>query len=188
MGAPSGLAPIAFSSRARGARVASRSFYLDLSLLEDYWLQRKYHHTLSAPLMYALDEALSAVEEEGLEARYARHQRHHEALAAGLEAIGLSLLPPQGERLWTLNTVRVPDGVDEAAVRQQLLRDFNMEIGAGLGPLAGKIWRVGIMGAGSTLTNVLLFLTALERVLGQAGYRKAGPGGAAAAAEAAIAR
>lgn len=188
LGAPSGLAPIAFSSRARGARVASRSFYLDLSLLEDYWLQRKYHHTLSAPLMYALDEALSAVEEEGLEARYARHQRHHEALAAGLEAIGLSLLPPQGERLWTLNTVRVPDGVDEGAVRQQLLRDFNMEIGAGLGPLAGKIWRVGIMGAGSTLTNVLLFLTALERVLGQAGYRKAGPGGAAAAAEAAIAR
>lgn len=188
LGAPSGLAPIAFSSRARGARVPSRSFYLDLSLLEDYWVQRKYHHTLSAPLMYALDEALSAIEEEGLEARYARHQRHHEALAAGLEAIGLSLFPPAGERLWTLNTIRVPAGVDEAAVRRQLLQDFNMEIGAGLGPLAGKIWRVGIMGAGSTLTNVLLFLTALERVLGQAGYRKAGRGGAAAAAEAAIAR
>jgi alanine-glyoxylate transaminase/serine-glyoxylate transaminase/serine-pyruvate transaminase len=188
LGAPSGLAPIAFSARARAARVPSRSFYLDLSLLEDYWLQRKYHHTLSAPLMYALDEALSAVEEEGLDARYARHQRHHEALAAGLEAIGLSLLPPQGERLWTLNTVRVPAGVDEAAVRRELLQDFDMEIGAGLGPLAGKIWRVGLMGAGSTMSNVLLFLAALERVLGRAGYRKAGPGGAAAAAEAAIAR
>jgi len=188
LGAPSGLAPIAFSARARGARVRSRSFYLDLSLLEDYWLQRKYHHTLSAPLIYALDEALSAVEEEGLEARYARHQRHHEALLAGLEAIGLSLLPPPGERLWTLNTVRVPAGVDEVAVRRELLQDFNMEIGAGLGPLAGKIWRVGLMGAGSTLTNVLLFLTALERVLGHAGYRNSGPGGAAAAAEAAFAR
>ena len=188
LGAPSGLAPIAFSSQARGSRVPSRSFYLDLSLLEDYWLQRKYHHTLSAPLMYALDEALSAIEEEGLEARYARHQRHHEALAAGLEAMGLSLLPPVGERLWTLNTVRVPAGVDEAAVRRELLQDFNMEIGAGLGPLAGKIWRVGIMGAGSTLTNVLLFLTALERVLSHAGHRPAASGGAAAAAEAAIAR
>jgi alanine-glyoxylate transaminase/serine-glyoxylate transaminase/serine-pyruvate transaminase len=186
LGAPSGLAPIAFSSRARGSRVPSRSFYLDLSLLEDYWLQRKYHHTLSAPLMYALDEALSAIEEEGLEARYARHQRHHEALAAGLAAMGLSLLPPSGERLWTLNTVRVPAGVDEAAVRRELLQDFNMEIGAGLGPLAGKIWRVGIMGAGSTLTNVLLFLTALERVLGHVGYQQSASGGAAAAAEAAI--
>jgi len=188
LGAPSGLAPIAFSSRARGARVPSRSFYLDLSLLEDYWLQRKYHHTLSAPLMYALHEALSAVEEEGVEARYERHRRHHEALAAGLQAMGLSLLPPKGERLWTLNTVCVPAGVDEAAVRRELLQDFNMEIGAGLGPLAGRIWRVGIMGAGSTLTNVLLFLTALERVLEHGGYQKSGPGGAAAAAEAAIAR
>ncbi|MEO7274937.1 MAG: alanine--glyoxylate aminotransferase family protein [Vicinamibacterales bacterium] len=188
LGAPSGLAPMAFSAHARASRVPSRSFYLDLSLLEDYWLQRKYHHTLSAPLMYALDEALSAVEEEGLEARYARHQRHHEALASGLEAIGLALLPPPGERLWTLNTVRVPAGVDEAAVRRELLQDFNMEIGAGLGPLAGKIWRVGLMGAGSTLSNVLLFLTALERVLAHAGHPPSASGGAAAAAEAAIAR
>src|SRR3954447_4425153 len=187
LGAPSGLAPIAFSSRARGARVPSRSFYLDLSLLEDYWLQRKYHHTLSAPLMYALDEALAAVEEEGLEARYARHQRHHEALAAGLEAIGLSLLPPPGERLWTLNTVRVPAGVDEAAVRRELLQDFDMEIGAGLGPLAGKIWRVGLMGAGSTMSNILLFLSAFERVLRASGYRVESESAALAAAERVVA-
>ena len=99
------------------------------------------------------------VEEEGLEARWARHERNHLALAAGLEALGLSLLPPAGERLWTLNAVTVPDGVDEAAVRRRLLDEFSIEIGAGLGPLAGRIWRVGLMGSGSTLANVLLFLT-----------------------------
>jgi alanine-glyoxylate transaminase/serine-glyoxylate transaminase/serine-pyruvate transaminase len=188
LGAPSGLAPISFSARARASRAPSRSFYLDAALLEDYWLNRKYHHTLSAPLMYALAEALVSAEEEGLEARYARHQRHHEALAAGLAALGLSLLPPAGEQLWTVNAVRVPEGVDEAAVRRDLLQSFNIEIGAGLGPLAGRIWRVGLMGAGSTLANVLLFLTALERVLGHAGYRSAGSGAATAAAEAAVAR
>jgi alanine-glyoxylate transaminase / serine-glyoxylate transaminase / serine-pyruvate transaminase len=188
LGAPSGLAPISLSARARAARVPSRSFYLDMALLEDYWVHRKYHHTLSAPLIYALQEALAAVEEEGLEARHARHRRHHDALAAGLAAIGVSLLPPEGERLWTLNAVRVPDGVDEAAVRRELLQTFNMEIGAGLGPLAGRIWRVGIMGAGSTLANVLLFLTALERVLSASGHRGVAHGAAAAAAEAAVAR
>lgn len=188
LGAPSGFAPISMSPRARAARPASRSFYLDLGLIEDYWVNRKYHHTLSAPLIYALQEALAAVEEEGLEAREERHRRHHEALAAGLAAMGVSLLPPEGERLWTLNAVRVPDGVDEAAVRRELLATFNMEIGAGLGPLAGRIWRVGIMGAGSTLSNVLLFLTALERVLAAAGHRGAAQGAAAAAAEAAVAR
>jgi alanine-glyoxylate transaminase/serine-glyoxylate transaminase/serine-pyruvate transaminase len=187
LGAPSGFAPISISPRGRAARPASRSFYLDLALIEDYWVNRKYHHTLSAPLIYALQEALAAVEEEGLEARQERHRRHHEALAAGLAAMGVSLLPPEGERLWTLNAVRVPDGVDEAAVRRELLETFNMEIGAGLGPLAGRIWRVGIMGAGSTLSNVLLFLTALERVLAAAGHRRAAHGAASAAAEAAVA-
>jgi alanine-glyoxylate transaminase/serine-glyoxylate transaminase/serine-pyruvate transaminase len=187
LGAPSGLAPLTFSSRALAARVPSRSFYLDLALLEDYWVRRKYHHTLSAPLMYALREALTIVEEEGLEARWARHERNHLALAAGLDAMGLSLLPPEGERLWTLNAVRVPDGVDEAAVRRQLLADFNMEIGAGLGPLAGRIWRVGLMGAGSTLSNVLLFLTSLDRVLRASGYSTRPCGEAFTAAEAAAA-
>jgi alanine-glyoxylate transaminase/serine-glyoxylate transaminase/serine-pyruvate transaminase len=185
LGAPSGMAPLSFSARALGKRVASRSFYLDLALLEDYWVRRKYHHTISAPLVYALREALMVVDEEGLEARWARHRRNHLALAAGLGALGLSLLPPAPERLWTLNAIRVPEGVNEAEVRRRLLEEFSIEIGAGLGPLAGRIWRVGLMGAGSTLSNVLLFLTALERVLSSAGYRTASTSAAVAAAESA---
>ena len=175
-------AAVVLAARAREA-VTSRSFYLDLALLEDYWVRRKYHHTISATLVYALREALAVVEEEGLEARWARHERNHRALAAGLEALGLSLLPPAGERLWTLNAVSVPEGVDEAAVRRRLLDEFNIEIGAGLGPLAGRIWRVGLMGASSTLANVLLFLTALERVLSASGYRRRRPPRHATAAE-----
>jgi len=187
LGAPSGLAPITFSRRALENKSASRSFYLDLGLLEDFWVRRKYHHTISASLIYALHEALAVVEEEGLEARWARHRRHHEALAAGLEALGVSLLPPRSERLWTLNAVRVPDGVDEAAVRRRLLDEFGMEIGAGLGPLAGKIWRVGLMGAGSTLANILLFLSAFERVLRASGYQVESESAALAAAERVVA-
>ena len=183
LGAPSGMAPLSFSARALAKKVKSRSFYLDLALLEDYWVRRKYHHTISAPLVYAVREALTVVEEEGREQRWARHERNHRALAAGLEALGLSLLPPAGERLWTLNAVKVPDGVDEAAVRRRLLDEFSIEIGAGLGPLAGRIWRVGLMGAGSTLANVLLFLTALERVLSASGYKASSATAAATAAE-----
>jgi alanine-glyoxylate transaminase/serine-glyoxylate transaminase/serine-pyruvate transaminase len=171
LGAPSGLAPITFSSRARQRRVACRSFYFDITLLEDYWLGRKYHHTISAPLVYALREALTSIEEEGLEARFGRHRANHLALVAGLEALGLDLLPPPDERLWTLNAVRVPDGIDEALVRRELLERFNIEIGAGLGPLAGRIWRVGLMGSGSSPANVTLFLDGLERTLAAAGHR-----------------
>lgn len=184
LGAPPGLAPLMFSARALDVRTPSRSFYLDLGLLEDYWVRRKYHHTISAPLVFALHEALVAVEEEGLEARWERHRRHHLALAAGLDALGVSLLPPADERLWTLNAVRVPDGINEAAVRRRLLDEFSIEIGAGLGPLAGRIWRVGLMGSGSTMSNVLLFLTALERVLRAEGYRGGAASAAVAAAEA----
>jgi alanine-glyoxylate transaminase/serine-glyoxylate transaminase/serine-pyruvate transaminase len=187
LGAPSGMAPISFSARALSKKVASRSFYFDLALLEDYWLRRKYHHTISAPLVYAVREALAVVEEEGLDARWSRHRRNHVALAAGLEALGLSLLPPAPERLWTLNAVRVPDGVDEAVVRRRLLEEFNIEIGAGLGPLTGRIWRVGLMGAGSTLSNVMLFLTALERVLSATGHRGVSGSAAVTAAESAAA-
>jgi alanine-glyoxylate transaminase / serine-glyoxylate transaminase / serine-pyruvate transaminase len=183
LGAPSGLSPMTFSARALEARTPSRSFYLDLSLLEDYWVRRKYHHTISAPLVFALHEALTAIEEEGLEPRWERHRRNHLALAAGLDALGLMLLPPEPERLWTLNAVRVPDGIDEATVRRQLLDEFAIEIGAGLGPLAGRIWRVGLMGSGSTLANVLLFLTALEHVLRRSGYRGGSASTAVAAAE-----
>ena len=183
IGAPSGVAPIAVSGPARDRLVQCRSFYLDLKLLEDYWVNRKYHHTMCSSLIYALREALLMVEEEGLESRYARHERHHKALAAGIEAMGLSLLPPPTERLWTLNTIRVPGGVDEAAVRRTLLTTFNLEVGAGLGPLAGKIWRVGLMGASSTPQTLLQFLAALESALGTNGHTvPAGAGVAAASA------
>lgn len=185
VGAPPGLAPVAIAAPARARAVPCRSFYFDLRLLEEYWLNRKYHHTMSASLVYALREALLMIDEEGLEARWARHERHHRVLAAGLEGLGLSLLPPGGERLWTLNAVRVPDGVDEAAVRRLLLEGFNLEVGAGLGPLAGKIWRVGLMGAGSMPQTVLLFLAALEAALAAHGYRVP-PGGGTAAATAAL--
>ena len=186
LGAPSGMAPITFSPRALERRVPPRTFYLDAALLEDYWVRRKYHHTLSSPLAFALREALTAVEEEGLEARWARHERIHLALVAGLDALGLSLMPPPNERLWTLNAIRVPEGVDEAAVRRRLLDEFSIEIGAGLGPLAGRIWRVGLMGSGATLANVLLFLSAFERCLRTAGYTP--PEGSAAVAAANAAR
>jgi alanine-glyoxylate transaminase/serine-glyoxylate transaminase/serine-pyruvate transaminase len=163
------MAPITFSPRVL-ALGSGRNFYLDVRLLQDYWIGHKYHHTISAPLVYALYEALVAIEDEGLEQRWARHRRHHHVLAAGLGAMRLELLPPQAERLWTLNAVCVPDGVDESAVRRLLLEEFELEVGAGLGPLAGRIWRVGLMGAGSSSQLVLLFLSALERALQAQGY------------------
>jgi alanine-glyoxylate transaminase/serine-glyoxylate transaminase/serine-pyruvate transaminase len=184
IGAPSGLAPLAISGAARERLVKCRSFYLDVKLLEDYWVGRKYHHTMSTSLIYALREALLMVEEEGLAARYARHERHHHAFAAGIDAMGLSLLPPPGERLWTLNTVRVPTGVDEAAIRKTLLATYNIEVGAGLGPLAGKIWRIGLMGASSTPQTILQFLAALEGALVTHGHRVPEGAGVAAASAA----
>lgn len=165
IGAPSGMAPVTFGPRALARRVDCRSFYFDLRLLEDYWLRRKYHHTLCSTVLVAVHEALTEVEDEGLEARWARHESCHRALVDGLKSLGLGLLPPEGDRLWNLNAVRVPDGVDEATVRQHLLREGSIEIGAGLGPLAGKIWRVGIMGAGATPEIVAQFLAALELAL-----------------------
>ena len=159
-----------FSARARafGKSTPSRSFYLDVALLEDFWLNRKYHHTISAPLVYALQEALAVIEEEGLEARWARHKANHQELAARLELIDLKMLPPPAERLWSLNAVVVPAGVDEARVRTHVREQFNIEIGAGLGPLAGKIWRIGLMGAGSTRANVSLLNDALIGALSPA--------------------
>ena len=169
LGAPSGLAPIVFTPRALERRVRCRSFYLDLGLLEDFWVRRKYHHTMSSTLVYALDEALAMIEEEGLEARWARHEANHHAFVDGLASLDLSLLPARHQRLWTLNAVRVPEGVDEAAVRRRLLDEYSIEIGAGLGPLAGKIWRIGLMGAGSERRLVVLLLGALERALAAEG-------------------
>jgi len=154
LGAPAGLAPIVFAPRALARRVPCRSFYLDLALLEEYWVRRKYHHTISAPLIYALDAALEEVEAERLEPRWNRHEHVHDTLVAGLDRLNLSLLPGEADRLWNLNAVRVPAGTNDGAVRTQLRLRHNIEIGAGLGPLSGKIWRMGFMGSGATLTNV----------------------------------
>jgi alanine-glyoxylate transaminase/serine-glyoxylate transaminase/serine-pyruvate transaminase len=165
LGAPSGLSPVTLAPRALERRVTCRSFYFDLALLEDYWLRRKYHHTISAPLVYALSTALDEVLEEGLETRWHRHERVHHALSSAMASIGLSFLPPDGERLWNLNAVRVPAGVDDAAVRACLLQTHHIEIGAGLGPLAGKIWRIGLMGSGATASNVERVTHALSDAL-----------------------
>ena len=165
LGAPSGMSPIVFSPRALAKKVTCRSFYFDVTLLEDYWVRRKYHHTMSASLVYALQAALAGVEEEGLQTRWARHERHHLAFVAALDRMGLTLLPREGERLWTLNAVAVPPGVDDAAVRKVLLQTFNIEIGAGLGPLAGKVFRVGLMGTSSSQELVDLLSGALEKAM-----------------------
>lgn len=164
LGAPSGLAPVLFTPRALARKVKCRSFYFDLDLLDAYWSGRKYHHTMSAPLLWALHAALSEVETEGLGVRHQRHFANHRLLASGLEAMGWSLLPAAPDRAWSLNAVNVPAGVDDAAVRKALLTQKRIEIGAGLGPLAGKIFRVGLMGAGSTQENVDLVLSALDEV------------------------
>jgi len=173
---PPGLAPITFSEQAlekvRRRKTKVRSWYLDVSLIEQYWgTERTYHHTAPILMNYALREALRIVIEEGLEARWRRHELNARALWAGLEAMGLEMLVQPEHRMWTLTTVKVPEGVDEARVRSRLLNEFNIEIGAGFGPLKGKIWRVGLMGASSTRNNVLLFLAALEALLRREGVR-----------------
>ena len=165
LGAPSGLSPIAFSRRALDRRVKCRSFSLDVDLLEAYWKERKYHHTISAPLVYAVHTALEEVEEEGLDRRWARHERVHGALVDGLRPLNMTLLPPPGERLWSLNAVQVPSKVDEAAVRRYLLDRHDIEIGAGLAALAGRIWRIGLMGSGATAANVTRVITALGEAI-----------------------
>jgi alanine-glyoxylate transaminase/serine-glyoxylate transaminase/serine-pyruvate transaminase len=184
LGAPSGLAPILFAPAALARKVPSRSFYLDIGLLQEYWEGKKYHHTMSASLVYALDEALKVIEDEGIEARWARHATAHRMFVAAIQAMGLSMLVPEPERLWTLNTVRIPAGLDDAAVRRDLRETFNVEIGAGMGPLAGRIWRVGLMGAGATPTHVLLLVSALEGAVSRCGHRVP-PGAGTAAAVAA---
>jgi len=165
LGAPSGLSPVTFSARALERRVPCRNFYLDLGLLRDYWVGHKYHHTISAPLVYALSEALAELEEEGLDARWSRHEHVHKSFVEAAGTLGLSLLPPVAERLWALNGVRIPDGLDEAAIRRNLLQRHDIEIGAGLGPLAGKIWRIGLMGSGATVANVERLTSALKQSL-----------------------
>lgn len=187
---PPGLAPVTFGPRAveaiRARRTKVQSWYLDLTMLERYWgEERVYHHTAPISMNYALREALRLIEEEGLEERFRRHERNHRMLAAGLEALGLSLAAEPGHRLWMLNAVRVPDGVDEARVRRRLLAEAGIEIGGGLGPLKGKIWRIGLMGESSRREHVLALLAALEDALGAEGRRACSPGASVAAALAA---
>jgi alanine-glyoxylate transaminase/serine-glyoxylate transaminase/serine-pyruvate transaminase len=182
---PPGLAPLTFGPRAADAlhrrRTKVQSWYLDLTMIERYWGdERVYHHTAPISMNYALLEALRLVDEEGLEARWTRHERHHQALKAGLAAMGIELAAQEGHQLWTLNSVRIPNGVDDAAVRKALLEEYGLEIGGGLGPLKGQVWRIGLMGESSTEANVLLVLSALERLLPRFGY--AVPRGAGVAA------
>jgi len=170
LSAPPGLSPVTLSARAmekvEGRTTKPCAFYLDLTLLERYWGgDRAYHHTAPVSSVFALYEALGIVFEEGLDERFARHRRVHEALVSGLSERGLSLLGRENHRLPMLNAVAVPDGTDEADVRRRLLAEHGIEIGAGLGPLAGKIWRVGIMGASCTEEHVDRFLAALDEAL-----------------------
>lgn len=182
---PPGLAPVSFSPRALAALDARKtkvaSWYLDLSMVRNYWgQQRAYHHTAPINMNYALREALRLVFEEGLEARHARHLKNHLALQAGIAALGLSYAVPFTHCLPMLNAVQIPAGVDDAKVRGQLLKEFGIEIGGGLGSMKGKVWRIGLMGEASCARNVLLVLAALEKALGDQGY--AVPAGAGVAA------
>jgi len=188
LSAPPGLSPVSFSKRAADAISARQtpvnSWFLDLSLVMSYWSgdgARSYHHTAPVNAMYGLHEALVMFEEEGMQACFDRHAHMHKALVAGFEAMGLSMLVPADERLYQLNTVRIPDGVDEAEIRRHLLTAYGLEIGAGLGPLAGKVWRVGLMGTAATAKNVLLCLTALEDGLARQQVRLDRGAGVAAA-------
>ncbi len=167
-----GLSPVTFSDRAleavKSRKTPVQSWFLDLNLVLGYWgsgAQRTYHHTAPVNSLYALHEALLILREEGLENAWARHELNHRALKAGLEAMGIGFVVKEGDRLPQLNAVTVPEGVDEAAVRRTLLEEFNLEIGAGLGVLAGKVWRIGLMGHASNRRNVLFCLAALESVL-----------------------
>jgi len=171
-----GLAPVSFNERAlekvRHRRTRVQSWFMDLSLVMGYWgegAKRAYHHTAPINALYALHEALLILKEEGLDNAWARHRHNHQVLKAGLEAMGLEFVVREADRLPQLNAVSIPDGVDDAAVRSRLLNDYNLEIGAGLGALAGKVWRIGLMGHSSRTENILLCVAALESVLGDMG-------------------
>jgi alanine-glyoxylate transaminase/serine-glyoxylate transaminase/serine-pyruvate transaminase len=172
---PPGLSPVSFSPRAMevvmGRKTKVQSWYLDVSMLANYWGQnRVYHHTGPINMTYGLYEALRLVLEEGLDNCFARHRKNHEALKAGLAAIGIRYSTQEGNILPQLNAVNVPEGVDEATVRNALLNRFGIEIGAGLGAYKGKVWRVGLMGYGSRPVNVLMFLASLEQLLAEQDY------------------
>mgnify|MGYP002528076473 CR=1 FL=1 len=169
---PPGLAPISFNERAvdvvLNRKTPVQSWYLDLSMLARYWGDdRVYHHTAPINMTYGLYEALRVVHEEGLSACFARHQLQHRALKAGLAALGIEYAAQEGHQLPMLNAVHIPSGVDDAAMRCDLLQRFGIEIGAGLGAFKGKVWRIGLMGHGARPNNVLMFLAALEQLLSE---------------------
>jgi len=169
---PPGLSPVSFGERAveviRNRKTKVQSWFLDMQLVMAYWAgegSRTYHHTAPVNSMYGLHEALVILGEEGLENSWARHAYHHKALAAGVEAMGLNFVVRKEARLPQLNSITVPEGIKEGDVRTRLLNDYNLEIGAGLGALAGKVWRIGLMGESACKTNVLLCLGALDAIL-----------------------
>jgi alanine-glyoxylate transaminase/serine-glyoxylate transaminase/serine-pyruvate transaminase len=184
---PPGLSPFTMSERALAAvkdrRTPCQSWYLDMGLISEYWAEgsRAYHHTAPISMLYGLREALRLVEEEGLAVRYRRHQINSDALLAGLEELGLTPLPPAGYRLPMLNCVTVPAQIPEADMRTRLLSRYGIEIGGGLGPLKGKVWRIGLMGESSTEANVLTLLNALEALFLEGGWLNT-PGAALQAA------
>src|SRR5437899_3790416 len=183
---PPGLSPVSFSPRAVEAinrrKTKVQSWYLDMTMVQRYWdEERFYHHTAPITMIYALREALRLVHEEGLEARWARHLRNHQALKAGLAALGISYAAAEGQQLPMLNAVRIPSGVDDGTTRKALLTNFGIEIGGGLGDFKGKVWRIGLMGFSSRPNNVLVFLAALEQCLLTQGV-KIKPGASVAAA------
>lgn len=171
-----GLSPVSFGASAlekiRNRKSKVQSWFMDLNLVMGYWGsagRRSYHHTAPINALYGLHEALVMLQEEGLDLAWARHQKNHLALRAGLEAMGLEFVVPEGERLPQLNAIAIPEGVDDAAARAMLLSDWQLEIGAGLGAMAGKVWRIGLMGHASNQRNILLCLSALDDVLGRLG-------------------
>lgn len=185
---PPGLAPVTFSDAALQAlekrKTKVQSWYLDLTMIRQYWgSERLYHHTAPINMNYALLEALRIVKEEGLENRWARHWSNHRMLKRGLAAIGINYVAQAGYELPMLNAVSVPEGVDDTRVRKQLLEEFGIEIGAGLGAFKGRVWRIGLMGAASTVSNVMLFLAALEKCLSDQGHKFPRGASIAAAAE-----
>lgn len=175
---PPGLSPVTFSDAAHQVistrETPPQSWFLDLGLLTGYWTggaQRAYHHTAPVNALYGLHESLVMLFEEGLENAWKRHRQLHLALVAGFEAMGLDMAVPADQRTPQLNTVEIPSGIDEAAVRKELLLEHNLEIGAGLGPMAGKIWRIGLMGQSCTMDNVIFCLETLEKILHSAGAK-----------------
>ena len=171
LSAPPGLSPVTFSQAAidvlDNRKTKVQSWFLDLTMVKNYWsgAKRAYHHTAPVSAMFAIRESLRIVLEEGLEKRFKRHQQNHELLRDGLEAMGFEFLVDKKYRLPMLNAVKIPEGIDEVNVRKRLLEEYNIEIGGGLGPYAGKIWRIGLMGESSTPNHVNMLLAALKQVL-----------------------